>query len=288
MTDSIGKQHMPSVDVRNEAGPRFDPLGQRLDALAVETLPLVEAVTRLPLPDPVVIRTMTVREWMREHRRSEKRRLQAESEELDVPLRVVRHAALQSGGRRKARRRFWPTMGGQAVLFQPGRPELVFLPEALRNGGRLDDTAYLYKALGHEMTHLAQYAASDGAIWAAQETFYPDQRGVADRDFGFLLEGHAYWADQRITAKILGAPVSTDEASPHATRRYRKLFASPHRHAAVDQFRRAADTVGQIIDSYGLHAFNQVWDHPDLVPTRAESSDDGAAWQARFSTRRPH
>ncbi|WP_328980597.1 hypothetical protein [Streptomyces canus] len=257
MTDSIGKQHMPPVDVRNEAGPRFDPLGQRLDAPAAETLPLVEAVTRLPRPDPVVIRTMTVRDWMREHRRSEQRRLQAETEELDLPLRVVRHAALQSGGRRKARRRFWPTMGGQAVLFQPQHPELVLVPEALRHGGRLDATAYLYKALGHEVTHLAQYAASDGAIWAAQEPFYPDQRGVADRDFGFLLEGHAYWADQRITAKTLGAPVSTDEASPHATRRYRKLFASPHRHAAVEQFRRASDTVGQIIDSYGLDAVNR-------------------------------
>ncbi|MDQ0904481.1 hypothetical protein QFZ22_000466 [Streptomyces canus] len=274
---------MPSVDVRNEAGPRFDPLAARLDALAVETLPLVEAVTGLPLPDPVVIRTMTVRDWKREHRRSAKRQLHSETVELDVPLKALRQAGIQSAGRQRFRKRFWPTIGGQAVLFEPGRPELVLLPKALRHGGRLDDTAFLYKALGHEMTHLAQYAASDGAIWAAQDTFYPAQRGIADRDYGFLLEGHAYWADQQITTKILGAPVSTDEASPHSSRRYRKLAASPHRHAAVEQFRRACDTVSQIINSHGLDVFNQVWHRPDLVPTQKETSDDVAAWQARFS-----
>ncbi|MFE9601474.1 hypothetical protein [Streptomyces hokutonensis] len=274
---------MPAVVVRNEAGDRFDALAERIEAIAVETLPLVEAVTGLPLPDPVVIRTMTVRNWTREHRRSTKRLLLSETEQLSPSFRDMRAAALLRKGRLKTHRKLWPAIGGQAVLFEPGQPELVFLPEALRHGDRLEDTPFLNKALAHEQTHLAQYVASDGAAWAAQDTFYPALRGVAGLAYGLLHEGHAYWADQQITTKIFGEPVTTDEASPHASARFLKVFASPQRLAAGELYRRAVDNVARIINAEGLDAFNAVWTTPDLVPTAGEAADGLATWPARFA-----
>jgi hypothetical protein len=56
------------------------------------------------------------------------------------------------------------------------------------DSGRLDDIPVLHKLLGHEMTHLAQYAASDGAVWEAQDSYFPAQRGIADRDYPFPVE----------------------------------------------------------------------------------------------------
>ncbi|MFJ6898243.1 zinc-dependent metalloprotease [Streptomyces hokutonensis] len=274
---------MPAVVVRNEAGDRFDALAERIEAIAAETLPLVEAVTGLPLPDPIVIRTMTVRAWARDHRRSTKRLLFSEAEQFAPSLADVRTAALLRKGRLKTHRKLWPAIGGQAVLFEPGQPELVFLPEALRHAGRLDDTAFLNKALAHEQTHLAQYVASGGAAWAAQDTFFPVLRGVAGRAYGLLHEGHAYWADQQITTKIFGEPVTTDEASPHASARFLKVFTSPQRMAAVELYRQAVDNVARIINTEGLDAFNTVWTTPDLVPTTEEVADGLTGWPARFA-----
>ena len=274
---------MPTLEVRNEAGNRFDALAERIEAIAAETLPLVEAVTGLPLPDPVVIRTMTFRNFTREYRRSTKRLLFSEIEQLSPSLQDMRTATIQRKVRLKTHRNFWPAIGGQAVLFEPGQPELVFLPEALHHGGRLDDSPFLHKALAHEPTHLAQYVASGGAVWAAQDTFFPSLRGVAGRAYGLLLEGHAYWADQQITTKVFGEPVTTDEASPHASARFLKVFASPQRMAAVELYRQAVDNVAQIINTEGLDAFNTVWKTPDLVPTAEETADGLAAWRARFA-----
>lgn len=125
--------------------------------------------------------------------------------------------------------------------------------------------------------------ATNGAVWAAQDTFFPALRGVAGRAYGFLLEGHAYGADQQITTKIFGEPVSTDEASPHASAHYLKFFSSPQRLAAVELHRRAVDNVAQIIDTEGLDAFNTVWTTPDLVPTAEDAADGLNAWRARFA-----
>ncbi|MFI9755796.1 hypothetical protein [Streptomyces collinus] len=179
--------------VHQEAGPEYAALGERLERIVAETAPLVTAVTGLPLPDPIVIRTMTLRDWKRAHRRSSKQQLVAEALQLGVASRTK--AKMARRVRLMSLRMMWPTMLGQAVAFEPGCPELVIVPEALQHAGRLDDDPVLHKLLGHEATHLAQDAASEGAVWAAQDTYFPDRRGIADRDYHFLLEGHAYWAD---------------------------------------------------------------------------------------------
>ncbi|MET9661551.1 hypothetical protein [Streptomyces sp. NPDC006510] len=67
-----------------------------------------------------------------------------------------------------------------------------------------------------------------------------DAHGRSTEGHGlFLLEGHAYWADQQITTKLLGEPVPTGGISPHATLRYRAL-AETHQRAKTLKYLNAA------------------------------------------------
>ncbi|MFJ2509843.1 hypothetical protein ACIQJX_26400 [Streptomyces griseoviridis] len=156
-------------------------------------------------------------------------------------------------------RLLWPAMLGQAVELEPGTAELFILPEALQQASRLKDDPALCKTLAHEMTHLAQHCASGGAVWAAQDSLYPSLRGTEERDYSFLLEGHAYWADRQVTANLFGKPVSIDEPSADASALYLKISRSPLRSKAIEKNRRALASVTSIIDATGLEAFNRVW-----------------------------
>ncbi|WP_217570668.1 zinc-dependent metalloprotease [Streptomyces sp. GbtcB7] len=276
---------MPSVVVRNEAGRRFDPLADRLKAIADETLPLVESITGLPLPDSVVIRLMRPRAWRKSHVRRLKRQLGTEATELSAPWADMRtaYATIKANG--KTLRQQWPLIAAHSASLVPGKPEIVVLPKSLREGGYLQDEPFLYKTVAHEATHLTQYTTTKGRIWEAQDTLFPHLRGTADRDYKFLLEGHAYWADHQVTTKILGAPVVTNEFSPHASPRFRALQGSVPGLGTRDFFDRARGSVGDIIAEHGLDIFNQVWASPDLVPT-TEETDDPAAWTARFASLR--
>ncbi len=266
--------------VRQEVGLRFAKWGEQLEAIASETAPIVTAVTGLTLPDPVVIHTMTLRDWKKAHNRSSKRRMRAERTRLNPSV----GDRLKGAGRRRASLMFmgtfWPLMMGESVEFEPGCPELVVVPEALELSGRIDDLPVLHKVLGHEMTHLAQHRASDGAVWAAQESFFPKLAGTADRDYKFLMEGHAYWADQQITAQIFGEPVSTDEVSASASDRYRKLYDHPLRKPLMEMQRRATSHVTQLIEKEGISFFNRVWSDPRRVPMKSDTSAE--LWYQRL------
>ncbi|WP_178855122.1 zinc-dependent metalloprotease, partial [Streptomyces acidiscabies] len=208
----------------------------------------------------------------------------AEARELR-PTRSSRRAAKVTHAADRANlRRIWPMIGAQTVAFKPGRPELVILPQALREAGFLNDQDVLTKVICHELTHVAQHATDNGAMWRLQDSFYPELRGIADRDYAFLVEGHAYWADRQITTKLLGEPVSTGEISPHATLRYRDLAEPLRRAGNLTSFTAAADTVGEIVAAHGLEAFNRVWRRSELVPTRDETKEP-ARWTHRFAQR---
>ncbi|MBQ0855447.1 zinc-dependent metalloprotease [Streptomyces sp. BH-SS-21] len=270
---------MPHV-VRQEAGPEFDQLGGRLSAIAEVTSPLIETVTGLQLPDPAVIHLMTFNDWKKAHEERSLQRLRDEAAQFGVG----------AGGKMKAHNRravllamrfkFWPMMVGEAVDLVPGCPELVIVPEALQHAGLLNDDPVLHKMLAHEGTHLAQYTASGGGIWDEQESFFPQERGVAGRNYAFLLEGHAYWADAHVTTKIFSAPVLNGGTSPDASELWRELAS----HSAPEEIKagllRSTGAVAQLIDAVGLDVFNRVWTEPDLLPTMADG--DPEAWRQRF------
>ncbi|MGW0924946.1 zinc-dependent metalloprotease [Streptomyces sp. NPDC002755] len=269
------------ITVHHDAGRRFNNLAQRVEAVAAETAPLVEAVTGLVLPDTVVIRTMSPRAWLKAHQRRSAQLLRAEARELHAPRRRKRQAKVQHYLQCNARHRAWRLIGAQVVDFHPGQIELVILPQSMHEAGRLNNPAVLTKVICHELTHVAQHATDNGAMWRLQDSYYPELRGTADRDYAFLVEGHAYWADRQITTKLLGAPVSLKDISPHATHRYKDLAENPHRAETLEYFTKAVDSVEEIVTTHGLDAFNQVWHRPDLVPTRDEASTP-IGWIRRF------
>ncbi|MGW0332269.1 hypothetical protein ACWD0J_10430 [Streptomyces sp. NPDC003011] len=273
---------MSTVVVHNEAGRRFDPLADRFKVIADEVVPLVESVTGLPLPDPVVIRLMRPRAWINAHSRRLRRQLAAEDRELSVPTADLRQVMVSLKAGRKTRRRIWPLVAGQAVEFTPGKPEICFMPQSLWEAGRISWDDFHYKVIAHEATHLAQYAATKGRIWAAQDTLFPHLRGSAHLDHSFLLEGHAYWSDREVTRKISGTSVSATGVSPHASARFQALqdtYKSSDKHALYEE--KAADIIGGIITDHGLDVFNTIWTNPDLIPTTTETNNP-ATWHARF------
>ncbi|MGW6009189.1 zinc-dependent metalloprotease [Streptomyces sp. NPDC055210] len=268
--------------VRQLAGPEFDELGNRLSAIAEVTSPLIETVTGLQLPDPVVIRLMTFADWKAAHEERSLQRLRDEA----VQLGIGAVGKLKGKAMRRVhltmRFKFWPMMAGECVDLTPGCPELVIVPEALQHQGTLNNDPVLHKLLAHEGTHLAQHAANGGGMWDDQESLFPRQRGVADRDYAFVIEGHGYWADRQITTKIFGTPVTTDEASPDASDLYRKLASHPFPDRVKEGQRRSVDAVAQLIDDVGIEVFNQVWTQPDLLPTKTDS-EHPEAWRQRFT-----
>ncbi|MFE6484938.1 hypothetical protein ACFVGN_18645 [Streptomyces sp. NPDC057757] len=270
------------ITVRHEADRTFDSLVPRLEAIAAATAPLVDAVTGLALPDDVVIRTMTVDNWVRAHQKRFGQQLHEEVQQLGVPRRSTLLPQIKRKAAITGMRTLWPLMMGQAVDFTAEHPEVVILPEALKHAGELDNAPLLHKLVAHETTHLAQYAASDGEVWAMQETAFPKRWGTADRAYGALMEGHAYWADREITTKIFGEPVATGEISPLASEQYRKLIARPAIKRVNGAFLQGTAEVTQIIDELGLYAFNCVWTRPDLVPLKPEIGNPGL-WPRRFA-----
>ncbi|MFD6288016.1 hypothetical protein [Streptomyces sp. NPDC060205] len=271
--------------MHQEADPESDELATRLWDIAEEIAPLVAAVTQLRLPEPAVIRLMTYDKWKEAHEESSLRRLHAEAEQLGAGSTAKLKAKLQRTAHLATRFVFWPMMMGETVELVPGSPELVIVPDALRHAGVLHDGRVLHKMLAHEMTHLAQYAADRGAMWADQESYFPQQRGVTDRAHTFLIEGHAYWADREITAKIFGEPVTTQEIAPDASGRYRKLAkrSMPKKVKAAQA--RSLDAITQLIAGQGPDVFNRVWLDRTLVPTLAEA-EQPARWIERLATAR--
>ncbi|MDX3024959.1 hypothetical protein [Streptomyces acidiscabies] len=268
-----------TFEIRNETSSRHDALAVRLTAIAEKTLPLVEDITALPLPSLVTVRLVSLRAWQKEHWRHGRRRARSEATDLRVSFPEIKAAALARKTERARFREAWFMYGARTIDLRKGHGhEIVLMPEALREGGRLHDDRFLHRMVAHEATHLAQYKAAGADLWTNLLTFFPQARGIADRDYATLVEGHAYWADAKIIDKLLGKPETPDHnISPHASPRYRALRNNPAYQPRTD----AMHTVSTVIDALGTDRFNTVWSDLGLVPTHDEVLSP-ADWRARL------
>ncbi|MET8983414.1 zinc-dependent metalloprotease [Streptomyces sp. NPDC004539] len=274
---------MTALHIHNEASRRHDGLTAQLTAIGEEVLPLVETVTGLPLPDPVVIRLVSLRAWRRLSRRRERRLYHSEIRDLPAVTRDdIRAAVLTRRTERRARKQTWFLTGGQIIDVTPGQAELVIMPAALRESGWLTDQRSLHRILAHEATHLAQYRASDPQTWQHMRTLFPRARGIEHLAHRSLIEGHAYWADGQITQRLLGPEENTGITPPsRASLRYRAVAESPEYAAARSFLNNGQQCVTSVIDAIGTDRFNQVWADDTLIPTRAEITNP-ATWKERF------
>ncbi|MER6629018.1 hypothetical protein ABT301_12345 [Streptomyces sp. NPDC000987] len=267
------------MQLHQQAGRAFDDLGSRLRVIAEEAAPVVESVTALPLPEPIVIRTMTTRAWKRAHGRRARRLVMAEWRELDPRGDDARAASFAVKQERVWRRQNWPVIAAQTVDFESGQPEIVILAESLRHQDRLDASDALTKVIAHELTHLAQYQAGGGAVWQASKSYFKRLRGTADRNYNFLLEGHAYWTDGEVTTKLLGSKVELSRA-PGASDIVDKALETAK--PVLKGNRVSEEAVADVIAVCGIDIFNQIWTNPDLIPTH-EDTKSPDAWARRFT-----
>ncbi|WP_075737804.1 hypothetical protein [Streptomyces acidiscabies] len=269
--------------ILNQTGRRYDGLAKQLTAIGDEVLPLVETVTGLPLPDPVVIRLVSPRTWLWRNRRCERRQYYAEIRELPVTRDDMRAAIHTIRTEQRSRKQNWFVIGAQTAEFTTGQPEIAVIPDALRESGWLTDRRSLYRTVAHECTHLAQHRAS-GHLWAAMRSPFPRARGIENLAHRSLIEGHAYWADRQITEKLLGAPEDNNEITPpeRASLRFREIAATPEYDAAKTSLAEAQHAVTNAIDAIGCRRFNQVWTDTSRIPAHTDITDPDT-WARRLA-----
>ncbi|MFJ4700652.1 hypothetical protein ACIP5N_21260 [Streptomyces sp. NPDC088768] len=239
--------------------------------------PLVEEVTGLTRPDTVVIETVLWTDWIEQMRRVDRDRYHADTAELqpDWANKAAARITIFNASRARKSRSNIPA---QTIPLGTARSKILLMPEVLREAGRLDDDQYLHCAIAHELVHAFQYTAADD-LADLGATAYQDLRGVADRDYMFLVEGHAYWADRQIARTLYGAPLA-DGPGPGATKEFVALTKTARYSDSKADKERAITSVGDIIDRLGATAFNQIWTRPDLVPLQSET-DEPDLWAKR-------
>lgn len=271
--------------VRQNAGSGFDELGRRIEELLPDVLPFVQSVTALPVPDDFTIRLMKVPAWLKLRRRELRQFLVREGKELEPSLQRMAQARRAMKERHRQLAASWVMIGAQAVQDKHGRPHLLILPEALTQAGLLASDDFLCKTLGHELTHLAQHEASNGRTFTLQDSFFPDIRRTQNLHWPFLAEGHAIWADQQITTKLLGYEVPLSAISNQASPKYLDaLRRVTGREEASQMYRDGARAVGDIVQAHGVETFNRVWSEQDLllVPT-FHHAENPSEWLQRFA-----
>ncbi|MEU7161151.1 hypothetical protein AB0A98_32740 [Streptomyces chrestomyceticus] len=275
----------PVCEVRQEAGPKYDNLGDRIRAIANEVAPVVEAVTGLPLPPRPLIRVVTVsalkKTWL---------------ESLHAMMHRERGALAQRGisigerefatwrddcaaqGEKVVRR--WADDVAQSLEDAEMRPQVLVKAAVVFHAQHDDDQ--LYRTVTHELTHLTQHQASHGRAFdlgatpCRRRVNLPDGKGPAPIAVQQLVEGHAMWAEAEVSLKVLGRTVGWSRAAGTGIYQRATARATSSRTAAEakNPYEQWHSCVRNTVDAVGLDRFNTMWPHLDTAcPTEAELSD---------------
>lgn len=272
--------------VHQEAGAKFNELGRRIEEMLPEVLPLVSSVTSLSMPDDLTIRLLRRGAWLKLRRREEKKFVVREMQELELGPQSAMEANRKLKERQRSRSASQAMIGAQTVQDRHGRPHVLLLPENLDEAGLLVGDDFLCKTVGHELVHAAQHEASKGWLFTVQDSFFPHLRRSQNLHWSFLMEGHAIWADQQITTRLLGHEVPLGPNERHASPKYLEALRQiKGREEALETYRNGARAVSDIVQTYGLESFNRIWSDPNLlfVPT-FHQAENPSQWCERFST----
>jgi hypothetical protein len=238
------------------------------------------------MPDVLTIRLMKAKAWLKLRRREEKKLLISEAKELEAGPQalMVANRTLKERQRNRAARQ--AMVGAQTIQDRHGHPHILLLPGTLEPAGLLVGDDYMVKTLAHELVHGAQHAASRGRMFILQDTPFLQVHRTQNRHWPFLAEGHAIWADQQITTRLLGYEVPLGPNEEHASAEYLEMLRQiKGREEALQMYLDGARAVGDIVQTHGLESFNRVWSDRDLlfVPT-FHQAENPSEWCARFST----
>ncbi|MFE7115951.1 hypothetical protein ACFU99_11090 [Streptomyces sp. NPDC057654] len=257
------------LDIRQEAGPDHDVLGERLRGIAELTAPLVEAVTELPLPERTTVRLVSTATWRRNYHQyqlglynRERGSLSGRLREQFLPYLRETMAGRLNGTPSDTWTRTWAMCIEDAM----GEPETLVLAENIQHKTATDDE--LHQLLAHELTHLAQYHASpemfDFARTPLTRSWGEDLWAVES-----LLEGHAQWAASRITHQTQGPHLTRTDEGIDSCRQATESTETDKR-ARLESYTAATAFIEGAIDKIGLGNFNSVREELSLCPIERE------------------
>ncbi|MFF4179860.1 zinc-dependent metalloprotease [Streptomyces sp. NPDC001750] len=245
-------------------------LRHQTEHLVMQIVPLVQATTGLALPARVTFRIVTPQTWQAEHQELIRRELG--QWRARQPWRDLTAAARREAVARVAFRRQAPLLRNVVPAETLRKPallsETLLIPEGLEHAGVAADEQHLVRVLAHELVHQAQNLASaHRAFWAGSAGY-----GTA---VTVVEEGHARWADRRITGARFGTPVSPGSARPsdHYLRVVQDTgVAQMHQELLVLQD-AGCRMVEEAVRALGTDRINEVWSQRLLLPTEQEIGD---------------
>ncbi|WP_405969111.1 zinc-dependent metalloprotease [Streptomyces sp. NBC_00988] len=258
---------------------RHPDLAKGISLILRQVAPTVNEITGLPLPAEVRFRLLTPRGWREESRAGQQRILARDIADLELTAQEISgiQGALKLTG--FVPLLVWPLVLASTLEAADGLHETVIAPRALHHGGLLKDEAALHQLVIHELVHAMQAEAGAGAVSA---TFFPQQRGISAMGVTAAFEGHAAWADQQATTRLLGAPA--DHRAAPKSWRYRLHNALPgirRLGPSPTAYEQRSRLIAQAVAELGTTLVNQIWKNLTLLPAEEEITDP-AAWIYRI------
>ena len=279
---------MTLCDVRHEAGPPADELVAKIVSIADQVVPVLESITDLSVGPRPVIRVITPDAWVEALAADNRRSAQRDIDDLDLTPEQVQQRLERARGKEEELRLIWPLVMGATIEAEDGTPEVLLVPEALRHCGF--EEPELIKVVAHELNHVAQHRAGDGAAFLAQRTAFGVLRGLEGVMAAYFLSGHSRWADLIVTTRMIGREVQENTGRQTETywqvreqveQRYRHdrgNLPGPPRAAYVE----GSQWVRIVVDEVGTAVLNRAWKETSLMPTSVEL-EDPHAWIARVA-----
>ncbi|MET8983416.1 zinc-dependent metalloprotease [Streptomyces sp. NPDC004539] len=249
---------------------RHPGLREQFTTVLHSVAPLVHETTGLALPAQVRFRLLTPKQWRTAVRQKFVRVLARDIADLELTPKEAVQArnAVKAAGFVPVLT--WPLVAAVTMEAADGQVETVTAPRTLHHAGFLADERYLTRMTVHELVHHAQFAARGRLVW---ESLFLERRGLSSRTGGItVLEGHATWADHRITTRLYGTPVdhTRDARRSWRFRLHAALPGASRLGPRLAFYEQGAQLITTTVDMYGTAAVNRVWTDTSLLPTDEE------------------
>jgi len=249
---------------------RHPELADRLSTILHTVAPLAQETTGLPLPPEVRYRLLTPKDWRKASIQDKERILTQDLRDLELAPEEGAAVSLHLKAARAFLTLVWPLVCGETHVAADGQSETIIAPRALHHTGLLAAEQCLTQLIAHELTHHLQIAAHSGTVW---DTYFPGKRGItAGSSISTVLEGHARWADQQVTARLFGAPVAFETQARRSWRARLTASLPGIRKAGPSRaaYEQGARLIRHAVDAHGSDLVNRVWKDTSLLPTGEE------------------
>ena len=264
-----------------------EQLARQIGEIAQRVIPVLEEVTALSVGPSPLIRLVTPTVWADDHAAQAARFLARDIADFPSTPEVIATLTERAKEKDAEMRLIWPLVAGATIDDADGIPQVLIIPEALHHLGF--EEPEIYKVLAHELCHVAQILAGDGALLLAYHTNARAERGLSDVVPAYLGSGHSRWADLLVTTRLLGREVNEDTGRQSET--FWKVVQTAKARYEADPTRSpgpsgaayqdgASWVAAAVEQTGGTDLVNRAWKDMALLPTMPEIGDPDA-WVRR-------